>query len=95
MHKRLYDFQEDPKFINALDSFLKDYTRALREHIASKKEREKQQIAAETERQRHADMATQTAEEERRQGMAIVNAKAATARAETGCPSEYRGCTST
>lgn len=74
--------QVNPKFINALDSFLKDYTRALREHVASKKEREAQQIAAETERQRQADMVTQKAQEERRQAMAIANAKAATSRAE-------------
>ena len=66
----------------AFDSFAKDYARTLREYIASKKEREEQQIAAETERQRQADMATQKAEEERRQAMAIVNAKAATARTE-------------
>ena len=44
MHKRLYDFQEDSKFITALDSFLKDYTKALREHVTNKKEREEKQL---------------------------------------------------
>ena len=66
----------------AFDSFAKDYARTLREYIASKKEREEQQIAAETERQRQADMATQKAQEERRQSMAVANAKAASMRAE-------------
>jgi len=81
MHKRLYDFQEDPKFINALDLFLKDYTRSLREHIAAKKKRDEQQLAAETERQRQADSkAASTRAEEETRSAAVAEAMSAQAR---------------
>jgi hypothetical protein len=71
-----------PGFKESFDSFAKDYSRTLKEYIVSKKEREEQQIAAETEARRQAEMATQKAQEERRQAMAATNAKAASIRAE-------------
>lgn len=71
-----------PGFKEAFDSFAKDYAKNLREYIASKKEREEQRLAAETEKQRQADMAAQKDQLERRQTMAAANAKAASIRAE-------------
>ena len=74
--------ESGPGFIEAFDSFAKDYAKNIKEYIANKKEFEEQRLASETENQRQADMAAQKGQEERRQAMAAANAKAASIRAE-------------
>ena len=75
MHKRLYDFQEEPRFITALDSFLKDYTKAVKGHIGIKNEAEAKKMAAAA--------TTRAAEEAKeQQAIAATNARLASMKAE-------------
>lgn len=80
--KQLSDGQGGPRFLEAFDSLSKNYARAVKESIVLKQEVQERRLAAEAEKQRQADMATQKAQQERRQTMAVANAKAASIRAE-------------
>ena len=77
--KMLEEAGKNPKLMEALDLFLKDYARAVRESIYLK---QGIRLSPEAEKQRQADRVEQKAQDERRQAMAVADAQEASIRAE-------------
>ncbi|MEQ1858435.1 MAG: hypothetical protein ABMA13_00710 [Chthoniobacteraceae bacterium] len=78
----LHRADENPQFRDQLDLIFKEYSQAVQESLILKKERDDQRMAESAVQQREADLSVQRMSETAAQKKAVVDAQAASKRAE-------------